>query len=98
MKLYGVRILRILQWRNSLKSLLKAKKFIGKTFQIYPVNDALADAFGYPKTGLPHGAGYAVGYHLVKDYLAKTGKDIFIASAETSKQILGQETAPSGAS
>ena len=52
--------------------------------------DAVADVYGYPKNGLPHGAGYAVGYRLVKDYLAKTGKTIFIATKENSEQILDE--------
>jgi len=52
--------------------------------------DAMADVYGYPKSGLPHGAGYAVGYRLIKDYLAKTGKTIFTATQESSEQILNE--------
>jgi uncharacterized protein YjaZ len=48
----------------------------------------MADACGYPKTGLPHGAGYAVGYRLVKDYFKKAGKDIFATTLESSEHIL----------
>lgn len=54
----------------------------------YLFGDALADVFNYPKTGLPHGAGYAVGYWLIKTYLKKTGKDIFEATLESSENIL----------
>jgi uncharacterized protein YjaZ len=56
----------------------------------YLFGDAMADMWDYPKTGLPHGAGYAVGYRLVKDYFAKTGKNIFSATLESSDQILGE--------
>lgn len=65
-----------------------------QTAQSYLFGDALADVFGYPKTGLPHGAGYAVGYHLVKNYFAKTGKNIFTATQETSEQILNEIVPP----
>ncbi len=54
----------------------------------YLFGDALADARGYPKTGLPHGAGYAVGYRLMKEYFVKTGKNIFDATLESSERIL----------
>jgi uncharacterized protein YjaZ len=56
--------------------------------------DAMADVYGYPKSGLPHGAGYAVGYQLIKDYFTKTGKNIFIATRETSEHILNEIVPP----
>lgn len=59
-----------------------------QTARSYLFGDAMADMCGYPKTGLPHGAGYAVGYRLVKDYFKKTGKDIFAATLESSENIL----------
>jgi uncharacterized protein YjaZ len=59
-----------------------------QTARSYLFGDAMADACGYPKTGLPHGAGYAVGYRLMKDYFAKTGKNIFDATLESSEHIL----------
>jgi len=65
-----------------------------QTAQSYLFGDAFADTFGYPKTGLPHGAGYAVGYRLVKDYFAKTGKNIFTATQESSEQILNEIIPP----
>ena len=65
-----------------------------QTAQSYLFGDALADVFGYPKTGLPHGVGYAVGYRLVKDYLAKTGKTIFTSTQEGSEQILNEIIPP----
>jgi len=65
-----------------------------QTAQSYLFGDAFADTFGYPKRGLPHGSGYAVGYRLVKDYLAKTGKNIFAATQESSEQILNEMAPP----
>ena len=59
-----------------------------QTARSYLFGDAMADVCGYPKTGLPHGAGYAVGYRLVKDYFKKTGKDIFATTLESSENIL----------
>lgn len=59
-----------------------------QTARSYLFGDAMADTCGYPKTGLPHGAGYAVGYRLMKDYFAKTGKNIFDATLESSEHIL----------
>jgi uncharacterized protein YjaZ len=56
----------------------------------YMFGDAMAETCHYPKTGLPHGAGYAVGYSLVKEYFAKTGKSIFRATLESSEDILRQ--------
>ena len=50
--------------------------------------DAMADTMGYPKRGLPHAAGYAVGYHWIRQYMAATGKDIFEISRQTSEEIL----------
>ena len=80
----------------SAEELLKATEVIlphaaEKGFQTarsYLFGDAMADVCGYPKTGLPHGAGYAVGYRLVKDYFKKTGKDIFATTLESSEYIL----------
>lgn len=80
----------------SAQELSKAAKIIlphakEKDFQTarkFLFGDPMADAYGYPKTGLPHGAGYAVGYHLIKDYFAKTSKNIFDATRENSDYIL----------
>ncbi|MEI8366191.1 MAG: DUF2268 domain-containing putative Zn-dependent protease [Parachlamydiaceae bacterium] len=62
------------------KGFQNARKFL--------FGDAMADACDYQKTGLPHGAGYAVGYQLMKKYFAKTGKNIFDATLESSEHIL----------
>jgi len=97
-ELYGEELIGPQTIGLSEKALVSAQKIIlphvrEKGFQKAQsllFGDAMADVYGYPKSGLPHGAGYAVGYRLVKDYLAKTGKTIFTATKESSEQILDE--------
>lgn len=56
----------------------------------YLFGDVMADRFGYPKTGLPHGAGYALGYRLVQNYCATTQTNIFAATLESSEEIMSK--------
>ena len=42
----------------------------------------------YPQVGLPYCSGYACGYHLIKHYLQKTGKNIVEATLLPAKEIL----------
>lgn len=54
----------------------------------YLYGDEMAALQNYPPVGLPYCAGYACGYHLVKYYLKKTGKDIVEATLLSANEIL----------
>lgn len=60
------------------------------TAQTYLYGDSIAEIYSLPKTGIPHGGGYAVGYHWAKEYLRKTHSDIFSMTAVPSKEILAK--------
>lgn len=78
--------------------LVKARKLIEPyVFEVgftiaagYLYGDDISEIYSTPKTGLPHGAGYAVGYTWVKKYLKKTGSDIFALTKVPSNEILSQ--------
>lgn len=57
----------------------------------YLYGDDMAALQNYPPVGLPYCAGYACGYHLVKYYLKKTGKDIVEATLLSANEILAVE-------
>jgi len=54
----------------------------------YIYGDALADAFGFEKVGLPAFAGYAIGYYLVQAYLEKTGQTVCEATFVPADEII----------
>ena len=54
----------------------------------YLYGDEMAKLQNYPQVGLPYCAGYACGYHLVKHYLNKTGKNIVEATLLSANEIL----------
>ena len=54
----------------------------------YLYGDEMAKLQNYPQIGLPYCAGYACGYHLVKHYLNKTGKNIVEATLLSANEIL----------
>ncbi|WP_139652881.1 DUF2268 domain-containing protein [Raoultibacter phocaeensis] len=54
----------------------------------YLYGDEIAALQGYPTAGLPYCAGYACGYHLVKQFLIETGTDIADATVLPASDIL----------
>lgn len=54
----------------------------------YLYGDEIAELQGQTPVGLPYAAGYAYGYHLVQDYLKKTGKTIIEATVTPTQEIL----------
>lgn len=54
----------------------------------YLYGDEMAALQNYPQVGLPYCSGYACGYHLIKHYLQKTGKNIVEATLLPAKEIL----------
>ncbi|MBO0995610.1 DUF2268 domain-containing protein [Bacillus sp. SD088] len=56
----------------------------------YLYGDEVARLQGLPVAGVPHSAGYACGYHLVKYYLQKTGKTIVEATILPAEEILSE--------
>ncbi len=54
----------------------------------YLYGDEMARMQGFPEAGLPYCAGYAVGYHLIKYYLQKTGIAIEEATILSHEKIL----------
>ena len=55
---------------------------------IYQEHYEMAALQNYPQVGLPYCSGYACGYHLIKHYLQKTGKNIVEATLLPAKEIL----------
>lgn len=54
----------------------------------YLYGDKMARMQCFPEVGLPYCAGYAVGYHLIKYYLKKTGTSIEEATILPHEEIL----------
>jgi len=50
--------------------------------------DALAQSMGLPQAGVPHFAGYAIGYRIVRQYLQRTGKSAAEATFLSSREII----------
>lgn len=80
--------------RKTLKESIKPVIHAGLNVQglenlnAYLYGDEMAALQNYPPVGLPYCAGYACGYHLVKYYLEKTGKDIAEATLLPANEIL----------
>ncbi|MBA2728910.1 MAG: hypothetical protein H0U49_12150 [Parachlamydiaceae bacterium] len=95
-ELYGEEMIG--HWSTGLSSeeLARARQIIEphiaekgfKNAQAYLFGDPMADTSGYAKTGLPHAAGYAVGYQWVKEYLKKSRKTIFDVTKESTETIM----------
>jgi uncharacterized protein YjaZ len=56
----------------------------------YIFGDAIAEWAGIPKAGVPPFAGYAVGYHAVQAYLARTGSSAAAATFVPASQIIAE--------
>ncbi len=54
----------------------------------YLYGDEMAALQNYPRVGLPYCAGYACGYHFIKHYLQKTGKNVVEATLLPAQEIL----------
>lgn len=54
----------------------------------YMYGDEIAKMKNYVPAGMPYCAGYACGYHMVKYYLEKTGKNIIEATILPAEEIL----------
>lgn len=54
----------------------------------YMYGDEIAKMQNYVPAGMPYCAGYACGYHMVKYYLEKTGKNIIEATILPAEEIL----------
>lgn len=54
----------------------------------YLYGDELANLQNYFPVGLPYCAGYACGYHMIKYYLKKTGKNIIETTLISSSEIM----------
>ncbi|OWA33873.1 Zn-dependent protease [Saccharibacillus sp. O16] len=50
--------------------------------------DEIASLQGFVPAGLPYGAGYACGYHLIRHYLRKTGEPVERATLKSADEIL----------
>lgn len=58
--------------------------------QSYMFGDEMADICNYPKVGLSHCAGYAVGYHIVQSFLKKTGLSVAKATTLSADVIINE--------
>lgn len=72
--------------KETLYDGLDATGFENITAYLY--GDEMARMQGFPEAGLPYCAGYAVGYHLVKYFLKKTGVSIEEATILPHGEIL----------
>lgn len=74
----------------------ETKKIIGDAINLsgfhqvrgYIFGDAMSDAMGLPKVGVPPFAGYAMGYHVVQHYLKQTGKTVAEATFISADDII----------
>lgn len=74
----------------------ETKKIIGDAINIsgfnqvrsYIFGDAMSDAMGLPKVGVPNFAGYAMGYYVVQHYLKQTGKTVAEATFVSADEII----------
>lgn len=69
-----------------IQDALEVQGFDNLTAYLY--GDEMAQMRNFFPVGLPYCAGYACGYHLIKYYLKKTGKDIIEATLTPSGEIL----------
>lgn len=78
------------------ENLEKARGVVGGALEVrgfnevraYIFGDEIMSGFGAPPRGVPAHAGYAVGYHLVQAYLAKTGLTVVEATLMPSAEIV----------
>ncbi|NDJ63305.1 MAG: DUF2268 domain-containing protein [Chloroflexi bacterium] len=56
----------------------------------YIFGDSIAEQFGLPKQGIPAYAGYAIGYKVVQQYLARTGQTVVEATFVPADQIIAE--------
>lgn len=77
---------------NIIKPILRANLEVTGLQQIMPYlyGDEITELPGLPAAGVPHSAGYACGYYLVKYYLQKTGKSIVEATTLSANEILSE--------
>ncbi|WP_152656610.1 DUF2268 domain-containing protein [Oceanobacillus sp. CFH 90083] len=77
---------------NVIKPVLREHLEITGLQQIMPYlyGDEVTKLQGLPTAGVPHSAGYACGYYLVKYYLQKTGKSIVEATTLRADEILSE--------
>lgn len=74
----------------------ETKKMIGDAINLsgfnqvrsYIFGDAMSDAMGLPKVGVPNFAGYAMGYYVVQHYLKQTGKTVAEATFVSADEII----------
>ncbi|CAM4262079.1 DUF2268 domain-containing protein [Saccharibacillus endophyticus] len=73
-----------------IKPMLKPSLHIQGWDNIAPrlYGDEIAALQGMSPAGLPYGAGYACGYHLIRHYLRKTGDSIEQATLKSADEIL----------
>ena len=71
-----------------IKDALDVTSFENITAYLY--GDEIAEMQGFFPVGLPYCAGYALGYHLIKYYLQKTGCSIIDATLTPTKEILSE--------
>ncbi len=78
--------------------LAQAKQVIGGALDVtgfnavrgYIFGDALSDAYGFPKAGVPPYAGYAIGYRIVRQYVERTGKSVAEATFIPAETIIAE--------
>jgi len=103
---YGARYAAGLPWSPparplAVDELAYARDVIGAALETtipsriaaYLYGDEVVGAHGHPTVGLPPYAGFEVGYHLMQDYLWRTGRSVAQAMVTPSAEILAEAQA-----
>jgi len=87
-------------WTSSLSAeeLERSKAIIGQALDVsgfdkiraYIFGDEISKQWGFPELGLPHCAGYAIGYQAVQAYLQQSGKSATEATFVPYGEIIGE--------
>lgn len=58
----------------------------------YMFGDSLSKERGYFPVGLPDFAGYAVGYHIIQEFMKQNNVDIYATSMLSTQEIIDGST------
>ncbi len=97
-ELYGEAVVGYYVTDFAEAEIAQAKQVIGGALAVtgfnpvrgYIFGDALADAYGFPKAGVPAFAGYAIGYRVVRQFLQRTGQTVAQATFLPAEQIIAE--------
>ncbi len=97
-ELYGEDVVGYYVTEFSDGAIEQARRVIGGALAVtgfnvvrgYIFGDALAETYGFPKSGVPNYAGYAIGYRVMRQWLKRTGKTVVEATFLPAEQIIAE--------